>query len=117
MIAWLVAFLLGALLALLQYARRDARGAISVVPTALLRSAAATLIAALALDAPAGQARRPAPLVALDASTSWLRGGDTSVWRAARDTARAARADSVFLFGDSLRPSIDSVSSPPDVSS
>jgi hypothetical protein len=116
MIAWLVALLLGALLALLQYARRDSRGATSVLP-AVLRGAAGTLIAALALDAPAGPARRPAAFVALDASTSWLRGGDSTMWNAARDTARSARTDSVFLFGDSLRPSIDRVSGPADRSS
>src|SRR5688572_31658860 len=114
MAAWLVALLVGALLAALQYARRDGRPATSVLPTALLRGAAATLIAALALDAPAGRARAPAPLVALDASASWLRGGDSAAWRAARDTLARVRADSVFLFGDSLRPDIDAVAAPTD---
>jgi hypothetical protein len=104
MAAWVVALLAGALLAALQYARRDGRGARFAVHVALLRGLAGTLVAALALDAPAGRARRPPSLVALDASASWLRGGDTAGWRAARDTAAAARADSVFLFGDSLRP-------------
>jgi hypothetical protein len=114
MAAWLVALLVGALLAALQYARRDGRTTTSVLPTALLRGAAATLIAALALDAPAGRARRPAPLVALDASASWLRGGDSAAWRAARDTAAAARSDSVFLFGDSLRPDDGTARGPMD---
>src|SRR5688572_8236130 len=99
MAAWLVALLAGAFLAALQYVRRDGRSGVSVLPVALLRGAAATLVAALALDAPAGRERRTAPIVALDASASWLRGGDTAAWHAARDTAAAARADSVFLFG------------------
>jgi hypothetical protein len=117
MAAWLVALLAGAFLALLQYARRNGRSAASVLPAALLRGAAAMLIAALALDAPAGRGRRPAPLVALDASASWLRGGDSTAWRAARDTAGAAQSDSVFLFGDSLRPSAVVLRTPTDRSS
>src|SRR5687768_370518 len=114
MAAWLVALLVGALIALLQCARRNGGPATSVLPTALLRGAAATLIAALALDAPAGRARRPAPLVALDASASWLRGGDSGAWRAARDTAAAARSDSIFLFGDSLRSDDGATRGPTD---
>lgn len=114
MAAWLVALLAGAFLAALQYVRRDGRSGVSVLPVALLRGAAATLVAALALDAPAGRERRTAPIVALDASASWLRGGDTVAWHAARDTAAAARADSVFLFGDSLRPEGGAPSTPTD---
>jgi hypothetical protein len=114
MAPWLVALLAGALLAALQYARRNGQTAASVLPTALLRGAAATLIAALALDAPAGRARRPPPMVALDASASWLRGGDSAAWRAARDTAASAHSDSVFLFGDSLRPDIGGARAPAD---
>lgn len=114
MAAWLAALLVGALLAALQYARRNGGAATPLLPTALLRGTAATLVAALALDAPAGRARRTAPLVALDASASWLRGGDSALWRAARDTAATVRADSVFLFGDSLRPDVDAARAPTD---
>jgi hypothetical protein len=114
MAAWLLAILAGALLSALQYARREGRSARAVLSAALLRAAAATLVAALALDAPAGRARRLATLVAIDASASWLRGGDSAAWRAARDTAAAARADSVFLFGDSLRPDVGGPHGPAD---
>ncbi|MFN2566925.1 MAG: hypothetical protein ABR499_18155 [Gemmatimonadaceae bacterium] len=117
MAAWVVALLVGALLAALQYLRGDRRASGSALPAALLRALAATLVGALALDAPAGRARRPAPLVALDASASWLRGGDGGAWRAARDSAAAARRDSVFLFGDSLRPDDGATGQPADHSS
>ncbi len=114
MAAWVVALLIGAFLAALQYARREGRSAGSVLPVALLRGAAAALIAALALDAPAGRARRLPPFVALDASASWLRGGDSSAWRAARDSAATVRADSTFLFGDSLRSATRAAMTPSD---
>jgi hypothetical protein len=114
MAAWLAAFLGGALLAVLQYARRDGRSGAPVLAAALLRGAAATTIAALALDAPAGPARRLPPVVALDASASWLRGGDTAAWHAARDTAAGTGMDSTFLFGDSLRPRGAAASTPTD---
>jgi hypothetical protein len=114
MTAWLVALLIGALLAAFAYVRREGRTTLSILPVALLRGFAATLVAALALDAPAGRARRPAPFVALDASASWLRGGDTVAWRAARDSAAASRADSVFVFGDSLRHAVDETRAPSD---
>ena len=70
---------------------------------ALLRVAAVTLLAALALDAPRGSAQAAPPLVALDASTSWTRGGDSAAFRAASDSARRLTTDTLWLFGDSLR--------------
>ena len=112
--AWLVALIAGASLSALTYVRREGRSARSILPTALLRGTAAALVAALALDAPAGRARPPTPFVALDASASWLRGGDTAAWRTARDSASALRVDSVFLFGDSLRPVGDGAPAPAD---
>lgn len=114
MAAWLVALLIGAFLAALQYIRRDGRSLASVLPVALLRGLAGTLVAALALDAPAGRARRLAPFLAVDVSSSWLRGGDSAAWRAATDSVRVARADSVFLFGDSLRAGNGSLRAPID---
>lgn len=69
-----------------------------------LRAVAVTLAVALMLDLPIGVARPPAPLVALDASASWLRSGDTSAWRAALDTVRQVNVSgTVMLFGDSSR--------------
>ena len=63
---------------------------------------AATLLVALLLDAPIGAARVPPPLVALDASASWTRGGDSLSWRAALDSVRGTD-DALLLVGDSLR--------------
>src|SRR5688572_7012173 len=114
---WLIALLVGVFLAALEYIRRDGRSIVSVLPVALLRGLAAALVAALALDAPAGRARRPAPFAALDVSSSWLRGGDSSGWRAARDSVAAVSADSVFLFGDSLRPGDGNLRPPVDLAS
>ena len=78
------------------------------ISLALLRVAAVALVAALLLDLPIGIATPPTPLVALDASASWIRNGDTSAWRAAVDTARrVAGASAVQLFGDSVRTGSD----------
>ncbi len=70
-----------------------------------LRMAAVIIIAALVLDLPIGVARPPAPLVALDVSASWLRSGDSTAWRRARDSASAALSlgGELLLFGDSTR--------------
>lgn len=100
MSAWLVALAAGIAVGALQYGRGVARPA--VLPLALLRAAAVTLVVALLLDAPAGRARRVAPVAALDASASMRRAGDAA-WRAAADSARAAGGDSLWLFGDSVR--------------
>ena len=71
---------------------------------ALLRLLSVSAAVALLLDLPIGAARPPAPLVALDASASWLRSGDEVAWRAALDSARAAsEAGPILLFGDSVR--------------
>ena len=100
---WLLAIAAGILLAIVQYgARGVAAGGVSLT-AAVLRAAAVTLIVALLLDAPAGCAKPVATWGALDASLSMTR-GDSSLWRAARDSIRGARADSVFAFGDSVRP-------------
>jgi hypothetical protein len=68
-----------------------------------LRAIAVALAVALLLDLPAGRGRTASPVVALDVSASWTRGGDAGRWAAARDAARAAGGDSVVLLGDSVR--------------
>jgi hypothetical protein len=119
MSSWLLAALAGLVFAVLQYAGRDLRvGARAIVP-ALLRFAAVTLLAALMLDAPSGPRKLLASWVAVDASASWRRGGDSAAWRKAWTDVRAARPESLFLFGDSLRPIRvgDSLTSPNDLAS
>jgi hypothetical protein len=76
MTIWMVAVVGGVLLALLSYRWRGA----SLGPTlivALLRALALTLLIALLLDAVAGLPHPVPPIVALDVSLSWSRGGDT----------------------------------------
>ena len=106
---WLISLLAGLAGAVLQYGWTGrglggglTRARATPLP-ALLRAAAFALVVALLLDAPVGPARAPAPWVALDASASMARGGDAAAWQAALDSARAAGADSLFVFGDSLR--------------
>jgi hypothetical protein len=102
-VLWLLAIAAGVAGALLQYGWGSRRRVLATPLPALLRAVVFTLVVALLLDAPSGPSRVSPPWVALDASASMLRGGDSAAWRAAVDTARAARADSIFLFGDSLR--------------
>src|SRR5689334_5506565 len=116
---WILAALAGLAFAFLQYAGRDLRiGARAMLP-AVLRAIAITLLAALLLDAPVGRRKPLATWVALDASASWRRGGDTSAWRNAWRDVRAARPESLFLFGDSLRAlrGTDSLTTPGDLAS
>lgn len=104
MIPWFLSIAAGLALAVLAYGLRGARSA--RVPFAL-RALVATLVVALLLDAPLGRSRPAAPWVGLDVSASWLAGGDSARWHTARrmaDSAMAAGADSLLLFGDSLRP-------------
>ncbi|MDB4907542.1 MAG: hypothetical protein JWO05_2326 [Gemmatimonadetes bacterium] len=104
MTPWLLALLAGALAAALQYATAgDIPLARRLVPAAL-RALAVTLIVALLLDAPAARATAARPWAALDASASMTRAGDVAAFSAARVKAEAAGAESVFVFGDSVRP-------------
>ena len=107
MLAWAAATLVGIALALVAYRGREI-GAARVVPLVALRAAALALVIALLAGAPAGRAPAARPLVALDVSASWRRGGDSTAWHTARARARtlvsAMRADTLWLFGDSLRP-------------
>ena len=99
---WVFALVAGLVVALVQYGWRELRGGWSVLPAALLRVGAVTLVVALLLDAPAARPKPVATWAALDASMSMSR-GDSTVWRAARDTIRRVSAESVFVFGDSAR--------------
>ena len=100
LLGWGIAIGAGALVAWIAYPA----GALARLRPVLiaLRVAAVVAMFALLLDLAIGSARPPAPLIVLDASASWLRTGDTTTWRAAVDSARAAGA-SVLLFGDSVR--------------
>lgn len=100
---WLIAALAGVVFAVAQYGGRDFRFGQSAIVPAFLRLAAIALLAALLLDAPAGRRKPMASWVALDASASWQRGRDSAGWRQAEREVRAARPESLFLFGDSLR--------------
>ena len=102
MTIWMAAVVGGVLLALLSYRWRGA----ALGPTllvALLRALALTLLIALLLDAVAGLPRPVPPIVALDVSQSWLRGGDTLAWHNARARVRSVATDTLFLAGDSVR--------------
>lgn len=112
MMIWLAAVVGGVLLALLSYQWRGASAG-RILLAASLRALAFTLLIALLLDAVAGRPRPVAPLVALDVSQSWLRGGDTTAWSTARQQARAATRDSLLLVGDSVRAG-DSPTQPGD---
>src|SRR5882672_10651607 len=112
---WLLALLAGLIVGLVQYGWRDLRAGWAVLPPALLRVGAVTLLVALLLDAPAARPRPVASWAALDASASMAR-GDTTLWRAARDTVRRSASESVFVFGDSARRG-DSTTVPRDLAS
>jgi hypothetical protein len=103
MTIWLVAVAGGVFLALLSYRWRGAAAGKTLL-VAALRALAFTLLIALLLDAVAGRPRPVAPIVALDVSQSWLRGGDTASWRDAARQAQSAASDTLFLVGDSVRP-------------
>lgn len=104
MSAWLLAVGAGIALALVGYAGRATGGrAPLVVAAAVIRGAAAALLVALLLDAPLGPASAPPPLVALDVSASWTRGGASESFSTAAADARDAGGGSLLLLGDSLR--------------
>lgn len=106
MTAWLIAAAVGALAAALVYAPLRAPAAPWRLVLALLRAAAIALVVALLLDAPLGRARPARPVVFVDASLSMGR-ENAALTRAAWDSARAAGADSIWSFGDSVRPGDD----------
>ncbi|MDA1081308.1 MAG: hypothetical protein O2973_06460 [Gemmatimonadetes bacterium] len=100
MLSWLIAVVVGAAFAFVQYRFGGALHA--RIPIAL-RGVAAALVAALVLNAPVGLSRAPSPYVALDASESWLVAGDTSLWRRALQAVDSIGGDTTLLVGDSVR--------------
>jgi hypothetical protein len=114
---WLIAAAIGLVVAFIQYGWRDARRDGFAMFAAALRILAVTLLAALLLDAPATRAKPVAAWAAIDGSLSMVRNArDSGLWKAARDSVRRVRAESVFVFGDSARRG-DTVSVPRDLSS
>lgn len=103
MISWLLAVAVAAVLAAAAYGWHAGQLRARVLPLLALRWAALAVLLALVLDAPAGAAGGVRSLVALDASASWLRGGDTALWKDAVARARALRPDTLLLMGDSVR--------------
>ena len=99
---WLLALGAGIIVAVIQYGWRELRGGWMSLLAAVLRILAVTIVVALLLDAPAARAKPVATWAALDASASMAR-GDTTVWKASRDSIRRVGAESVFVFGDSVR--------------
>jgi hypothetical protein len=106
--AWIIAAAVGLTVAALSYLGRAGAATRAAPALAVLRAVATALLAALGLDAPAGRTSVARPIVALDASASWTRAGDTTAFTralgAARAAARAVGADTLWLVGDSLRP-------------
>lgn len=107
MLSWLAAAAAGALAGFVQYGgRRGASaggGSGRLAALALLRAAAIALLVALLLDAPLGARGAPEAFAALDVSASWRRGGDSAAYSSAVRQLLAARTDSLFLVGDSVR--------------
>src|SRR5688500_8932097 len=103
MLIWVLAAVAGIAIAVVAYGWRDPRHVPERALPAALRAGALMLLIAALLDAPAGPARAPRPLVALDASESWLVGRDSAAWATALDRARAIGGDSLLVFGDSVR--------------
>jgi hypothetical protein len=121
MTRWLLAAIIGSMIAALHYGPRlrATTPRAPLVGPALLRTIAATMLAALLLRAviPGGA---PLPqLVALDVSSSWMRGGVAgSRWAEAVQLATSAAAgDSMLLVGDSLRLAALPPSRPTDATS
>ncbi|HLB09805.1 MAG TPA: hypothetical protein VK617_09730, partial [Gemmatimonadaceae bacterium] len=103
MLAWILSLLVAAVLAWWSYRAPAAGESRRTWWLAALRALAWLLTLALLLDAPAGPRRAVPPIAALDVSASWLRGGDSALWRRAVSAARSASSD-VLLWGDSARP-------------
>ncbi len=101
--SWLIALVAGAVAALAGYWPLASRTGWAARASVAARFVAVLLTVALVVDAPAAPASRLGAFVALDASASWRRGGDSAAWRTAVREARDASADSVFLFGDTVR--------------
>lgn len=110
MILWLVAIAAGIVGAMLSYPRLASSGPLTRF-AALLRGVGVALVAALGLNVLLGAGREARPIVALDVSNSWMRGGDSSAFIAARSAALRAAPDSLLVFGDSVRRGTDTTTS------
>ena len=115
MTSWLVAVVVGILAAALQYVPLRAPSPSRRAALAALRAFAILLVVALLLDAPLGRARPLLPSVFVDASLSMTRETAT-LWQSALDSARGIRAESVWFFGDTVRPAAPTTP-PADVAS
>ncbi|MDB4912184.1 MAG: hypothetical protein JWO39_3007 [Gemmatimonadetes bacterium] len=102
MLAWLLSLLLAALLAWWSYRAPASGEGQRARGLAVLRTLAWIIVLALLFDAPAGPRRAVPPIAALDVSESWLRGGDSALWRRGISSARGASSE-LLLWGDSAR--------------
>src|SRR5213076_1297467 len=102
MIAWLVAAGVAATAAIVLFARVRGPSAPIRWALAVLRATAFGLVVALLLDAPISRARPTPPWVFVDASLS-MRRNAAALWSVAWDSASAVRAESVWVFGDTVR--------------
>ncbi len=100
MLTWLIAAASGIGAAIYAYGTRP-KGLARVA--AVLRALVVTALVALLLDAAVGMQRTASPIVALDVSSSWRRGRDSTAFTEARRAARAQATDSLLVFGDSVR--------------
>lgn len=102
---WLIAAAVGVIAAALLYGRQRAAGPAPIwrIALGLLRAAALVLVVALLLDAPLGRAQPAQPAVFVDASLSMSR-ENAALASAAWDSASAVGADSIWFFGDTIRP-------------
>jgi hypothetical protein len=110
MLYWLLSLGVGALAVVMAYPKL-ARAGTNARLAASARAAGVVLIALLAFNAVIGPSRAVPPLVALDVSSSWLRGRDSAVFARARAAALDDASDSVLAFGDSVRRALTSTSS------
>ncbi len=106
MLTAILALAAGVVAAVISYPRHTLTGPL-VRASAALRGISVALIFALIMDVSFGGASSPRPIVALDASASWQRGGDTARFAAARRAALTEASDSVLAFGDSIRRATD----------
>jgi len=101
MLIWIAALVAGAAAVVIVYGLRPGSGLTLV--SAALRLIAVTGLVALILNAALGAARPAPALVALDASASWLRDGDSTRFQTALKRARGEADGELLLFGDSTR--------------
>ena len=107
MIRWTISLAFGLAVAWLAYGQTGRGELPRTLLLGLFRAAAVAIVAALLIGAPAAPGRPALPLVAFDASASWLRavGDDSAAVHALRKAAIAAAGGSeeLVFVGDSLR--------------